>query len=62
VGLLASFALTRAIANQLREVSPRDPLTLGAVVTVVALAGLVARSFPARRAKKVDPLVALRVE
>jgi putative ABC transport system permease protein len=62
VGLLASFAVTRVIANQLWGVSPRDPLTLGAVVVVVALAGLAACYFPARRATKIDPLVALRYE
>jgi ABC-type antimicrobial peptide transport system permease subunit len=61
LGLLASFAVTCVIANQLWGMSPRDPLTLGAVVTVVALAGLVICFFPARRATKVDPLVALRV-
>jgi ABC-type antimicrobial peptide transport system permease subunit len=62
VGLLASFAVTRVIANQLWGVSPRDPLTLVMVVAVVALAGLAACYFPARRATKVDPLVALRYE
>jgi predicted permease len=62
VGMLASFAVTRVIANQLWGVSPRDPLTLGATVVVMALAGLAACYFPARRATKVDPLVALRVE
>jgi len=62
VGLLASFAVTRVIASQLWGVSPRDPLTLGAVVAVVALAGLAACYFPARRATKVDPLIALRYE
>jgi putative ABC transport system permease protein len=61
-GLLASFAVTRVIANQLWGVSPRDPLTLGAAVAVVALAGLAACYFPARRATRVDPLVTLRVE
>jgi putative ABC transport system permease protein len=62
-GLLASSAVTRVIANQaFWYVSPRDPLTLGAAVAVVALAGLAACYFPARRATKVDPLVALRVE
>jgi putative ABC transport system permease protein len=62
VGLLASFAVTRVIAHQLWEVSPNDPLALGAAVAVVALAGLAACYFPARRATKVDPLVALRRE
>jgi putative ABC transport system permease protein len=62
VGLLASFAVTRVIANQLWGVSPHDPLTLGAVVAVVTLAGFAACYFPARRAMKVDPLVALRAE
>ncbi|HEV2667832.1 MAG TPA: ABC transporter permease [Blastocatellia bacterium] len=62
VGLLANFAMTRVIANQLWGVSPRDPLTLGAAVAVVALAGLAACYFPARRATKVDPLIALRYE
>src|SRR5262245_51065732 len=62
IGLLASFAVTRVIANQLWGVSPRDPLTLAAVVAVVSLAGLAACYFPARRATKVDPLVALRYE
>jgi predicted permease len=62
VGLLASFIVTRVIANQLWGVSPRDPLTLAAAVAVVALAGLAACYFPARRATRVDPLVALRVE
>jgi putative ABC transport system permease protein len=62
VGLLASFAVARVITNQLWGVSPRDPLTLGAALTVLALAGLAACYFPARRATKVDPFVALRVE
>jgi ABC-type antimicrobial peptide transport system permease subunit len=62
LGLLASFAVTRVIANQLWGVSPRDPLTLVVVMGVVALAGLAACYFPARRATKVDPLVALRYE
>ncbi len=62
VGLLASFGVTRVLANQLWSISPRDPLTLGVVVAVVAIAGLTACYFPARRATKVDPMVALRYE
>jgi putative ABC transport system permease protein len=62
LGLLGSFAATRTMASQLWGVSPRDPATLAAVVTVVAVAGLAACWFPARRATRVDPLVALRYE
>ena len=59
-GLLASLGVTRVLASQLFGISPRDPATLGAVVAVVTLAGLAACCFPAQRATKVDPVVALR--
>jgi putative ABC transport system permease protein len=62
VGLVASLGVTQVIATQLWGVSPRDPLTLGGVVLVVAIAGLAACYFPARRATRVDPTVALRYE
>jgi putative ABC transport system permease protein len=62
VGLAASFAVMQVISSQLWQVSPRDPATMLSVVTVVALAGLAACYFPARRATRVDPLVALRHE
>ena len=62
VGLLASFSVTRVIANQLWSVSPRDPATLGAVIVVVAIAGFAACYLPARRATRVDPIIALRYE
>jgi len=62
VGLLASLAVTRLIASQLWGVSPHDPVTLCAVVAVVAGAGLAACYFPARRATRVDPMVALRYQ
>jgi putative ABC transport system permease protein len=62
IGLLASFGVTRVIANQLWGVSPRDPVTLVAVVAVVGIAGLTACYFPARRATRVDPMMALRHE
>lgn len=61
-GLLASLAVTRVLASQLWGVKPHDPLTLGAVVVVVAAAGVSACYFPARRATRVDPIVALRYE
>jgi putative ABC transport system permease protein len=61
-GLLASLAVTRVLGSQLWGVKPHDPLTLGAVVVVVAAAGVSACYFPARRATRVDPIVALRYE
>jgi putative ABC transport system permease protein len=62
IGLLASFSATRLIASQLWGVSPSDPTTLFNVVAVVVLAGFAACYFPARRATRVDPMVALRYE
>jgi putative ABC transport system permease protein len=62
VGLLVSLGVTRVIANQLWGVSPHDPVTLGGVIGVVAVVGLAACWFPARRATRVDPMVALRYE
>ena len=62
LGFLASLAATRVIASQLSGVSPRDPLALVAAVGVMILAGVAACYFPARRATRVDPMVALRYE
>ena len=59
-GLAVSFGVTRLLASQLWGISPHDPLTLGIVVAVVAISGLAACYFPARRAARVDPMVALR--
>jgi putative ABC transport system permease protein len=62
VGVLASLAVTRVLSSQLFGVAPHDVLTLAAVVAVVIAAGLAACWFPARRATRVDPMLALRYE
>jgi predicted permease len=62
IGLLASFGATRLIATQLTGVSPHDPLTLVGVVSLMGVVGFAACYFPAQRASRVDPLVALRTE
>jgi putative ABC transport system permease protein len=62
IGLVVSLAVSRAIASQLFGVSPYDPATLASVAAVLLLTGLVACWVPARRATRVDPLVALRYE
>jgi putative ABC transport system permease protein len=62
LGTLGSLALSRLLEEVLSEVSPRDPLTLAAVIVTLLAAGVLACLAPALRATRVDPAVALRAE
>jgi predicted permease len=62
IGLSGSVALTRTVESLLFGVTPTDPLTFGSVTLLLGGAGLLACYVPARRATRVDPVVALRCE
>jgi putative ABC transport system permease protein len=61
-GVLAAFALTRLMTRLLFEVTPTDPATFATVALMMMAVVLLASFVPARRAMKVDPMVALRHE
>jgi len=61
-GVLASLAVTKTAASLLYELKPNDPLTIAGATLLLAVVAIVAGYLPARRASKVNPLVALRDE
>lgn len=62
LGVMGAIGLTTVMAKLLFGVKPYDPLTYAAVVVLIGIVALVASYIPARRAAKVDPMVALRYE
>jgi ABC-type antimicrobial peptide transport system permease subunit len=62
IGAPVALLLTRLMSSLLFEVSPRDPVTFGAVAGLLVVVALAACYVPARRATRVDPMAALRCE
>jgi len=62
IGGPVAFVLSRFMSTLLFEISPRDPMTFGAVSTLLVVVALLACYIPARRATRVDPMIALRYE
>jgi ABC-type antimicrobial peptide transport system permease subunit len=62
VGVPAALLASRSLSSLLFGLNPADPISLGVVILLLSVVALLAGLLPARRAIKVDPLVALRYE
>jgi putative ABC transport system permease protein len=61
-GVLLALAISRLVGNFISGVSPYDPLTYVSVTAILGIVALLACYLPARRATRVDPMIALRYE
>ena len=61
-GIVTSLALSTLVKSQLFGVQPSDPVTFASVVALILLVAATAAYLPARRAARVDPMVALRTQ
>src|SRR6185437_16185980 len=62
IGVLSACALTRLMVSLLYQVQPTDPVIFASVAALVLIVALLAAYIPARRAMRVDPMIALRYE
>jgi ABC-type antimicrobial peptide transport system permease subunit len=62
IGLAAALPGARLLGTQLYGVTPADPLTYGAIMTLLLVVGVAATLLPARRAARLDPIAALRAD
>jgi putative ABC transport system permease protein len=62
LGLPMTYALTKLVSSLLYDIQPTDPAAAGGAVAALGVAAMIAAWIPARRATRVDPLIALRCE
>ena len=62
IGLVLALSVTSLVASQLFDLASTDPVTISAAVTVMVAVASLAAYFPARKASRVEPMVALRYE
>jgi ABC-type antimicrobial peptide transport system permease subunit len=62
IGFAGAYGVGRLLRSLLVQATPGDPLTLGSVVLLMVAVAVIASLLPARRAARIDPMVALRIE
>ena len=62
IGLTGAYFLTQVMGSFIVQITPRDPVTFASITAILTGVAIAASLLPARRATRVDPLVALRAE